>query len=276
VNTAFSNNKRVLVVSGEPRVLARLKQELGEYFDIGIAASSEAALSSLRAYETAAVAVCFGEGREDGFASLSGVLEFTGGSGIPVLVLASHVNDADEIAAFGMGASDYAEIRRGAALAARIKRRINDSARGVEAALAAPSKPPEAALAGKTILVVDDIEINRDIIAGMLEGIEGLTLDFAADGKEVVEKCQTGDVRYSLILMDVQMPVMDGLEAAEAIRRFEHSGASAGASAIPIIAVTAGDSKEEIARCLKAGMDGYIKKPMEYDDLVSVIAANIL
>jgi len=123
-------------------------------------------------------------------------------------------------------------------------------------------------LVNKTILVADDVELNRDIIKTILSVIEGLKVEFASDGKEAVEKFEKDPNLYSFILMDVQMPVMDGLEATRTIRRLSCENARE----IPIIAVTASVDEKEIELCLKAGMNDILEKPIIYDKILTVVA----
>jgi len=125
----------------------------------------------------------------------------------------------------------------------------------------------EALLNGKSIIIADDIEINRDIVALILSGIEGLRLEFAEDGKQVVEIFSRDPDAYSLILMDVYMPVMSGLEATLMIRSMDIKKAKD----IPIIAITADVEEKNIAEYYKAGMNSYIEKPMDYDNIVSLM-----
>ena len=87
----------------------------------------------------------------------------------------------------------------------------------------------------------------------------------ASNGREAVEVCKHQKV--DMVLMDVQMPEMDGFEATAAIRRGENGNGAR----IPIIAMTAHALEGDKARCLKAGMDAYIAKPIKPDDLVALI-----
>ena len=114
-------------------------------------------------------------------------------------------------------------------------------------------------LKGLNILVAEDIEINWMIISGMLSMI-GITSEQAENGRVCVEKMRTAaDGTYDLIFMDVQMPEMNGLDAARAIRQLENPRAAS----IPIVAMTAEAFSENVTECLDAGMNGHIAKPID-------------
>ena len=123
-----------------------------------------------------------------------------------------------------------------------------------------PQEPPtqaEAALSvvsGARVLLVEDNELNQEVARELLQGA-GLVVDIAADGQQAVDKVRAGD--YDLVLMDVQMPVMDGLEATRLIRA---SGDRAG---LPIIAMTANASDSDRSACLNAGMNDHVAKPID-------------
>jgi len=271
--------KRVLIVSGEPRILAEIKMELMEHFDVSIAASGDAATSALEMNSMAAVVIYIPESCEKAFSVFADISGFVNKKKIPVIFLAEKGNDEDENAAFMVGAVDYSTRRHGTlnALISRIKLRIKASEyekqllSGESASSSVPADL-EAVLNNKTILVVDDLELNRYIIYDMFSEIEGLTLEFAGDGREAVDKFAEEPNRYSLILMDVQMPGMDGLEATRTIRSLSCERARE----IPIIAVTGGVEEREIELCLEAGMDDFIEKPMSYDKLLAVIAEHFI
>lgn len=123
------------------------------------------------------------------------------------------------------------------------------------------------AIAGKHLLLVDDIAINRMIIREMLDGYK-LTIDEATDGSEALEKYLNSPVgTYDFILMDIQMPDMDGYEATKRIRA---SGREDSAS-VPIIAMTANAFKDDVDRAIDAGMDGHVPKPVEFHTLMERI-----
>ena len=124
----------------------------------------------------------------------------------------------------------------------------------------ADSGPAEASRAlrrrhaGAAVLVVEDDALNREIARLMLEDA-GLTVSEARDGREAVEAARERD--FALILMDMQMPVMDGLEATQAIRQLPRHART------PIVAMTANAFSDDRQRCLEAGMDDFIAKPVE-------------
>jgi len=117
-------------------------------------------------------------------------------------------------------------------------------------------------LAGSRVLLVEDNAINQQVALEMLSGA-GLTIDIAVNGKEAVEA--VARERYDAVLMDVQMPEMDGLEATRVIRGDRrHAG-------LPIIAMTAHSMKGDLERCLEAGMNDYISKPVDRAKLFSTL-----
>ena len=114
-------------------------------------------------------------------------------------------------------------------------------------------------LAGMNILIAEDNDINWEIISTML-GIFGITSQRAENGRICVDKmAEAEEGRYDLIFMDVQMPEMNGLDATRHIRKLENKWAAS----IPIIAMTADAFSENVAECLKAGMNGHIAKPID-------------
>ena len=116
------------------------------------------------------------------------------------------------------------------------------------------------------ILIVDDVSINQLISLKLIGKTGEHFIDCAGNGREAVEKWQQGS--FDLIFMDVQMPVMDGLEATRMIRRFEEGEGRP----VHICAMTANAMKEVGALCRQAGMDSYIAKPVREKDLFAVLA----
>ena len=115
------------------------------------------------------------------------------------------------------------------------------------------------------LLLVEDVAINRELVKTVLAPFD-IEIDTAEDGVAAIEAF--GQAAYDLVLMDVQMPVMDGLTAT---RRLRASSLPAAATT-PIIAMTANVLPEQIAKCLDAGMDGHLGKPMNPSELLNAIA----
>ena len=123
-------------------------------------------------------------------------------------------------------------------------------------------------LKGKKILLVEDNELNREIATDILEE-EGIIIDTAEDGDVAVEKLRSAaEGQYDLILMDIQMPRMDGYEATKAIRNLPGKYASE----IPIIAMTANAFEEDRQNALDAGMNGHLAKPIEIPKLLEMLS----
>ena len=117
---------------------------------------------------------------------------------------------------------------------------------------------------GYHILLAEDVEINREIVAALLEPTL-LKIDYAENGREALEMFAAEPEKYNLIFMDVQMPEIDGLEATRKIRALDIPKAAT----IPIIAMTANAFREDIDKCLEAGMDGHLGKPLDFEDVLS-------
>jgi len=124
----------------------------------------------------------------------------------------------------------------------------------------------DISLEGKRILLAEDIEINRMIVREILAG-SGVVIDEAADGKEACSKfMDSPEWYYDCILMDIQMPVMNGYEATQNIRRSNRAD-----NAIPIISMTANALKEDVDHAYSIGVDDHIAKPIDFDACIKTI-----
>jgi len=122
---------------------------------------------------------------------------------------------------------------------------------------------------GTRLLLVEDNEINREFASELLQSMN-VAVDTAVDGAEAVMKVQGGD--YDLVLMDIQMPVMDGLEAATRIRALAEKPGGERYAALPIIAMTALAMAEDAEKSRQAGMNGHITKPVDPEWLTTTLA----
>jgi signal transduction histidine kinase/DNA-binding response OmpR family regulator len=144
---------------------------------------------------------------------------------------------------------------------------------------------------GRRILLVEDVDINREIVQALLEPT-GLKIDCAENGLEAVRMYSDAPEIYDMILMDVQMPKMDGYEATRRIREIEAKNATSMEfpkeqkttsftegktrsynrdlhGQIPIVAMTANVFREDIEKCLEAGMDNHLGKPLNFDEVLN-------
>jgi len=141
----------------------------------------------------------------------------------------------------------------------------------------ARGEPTEAAAAAEShgddgdlrLLAAEDNPTNRQVLQAVMDSL-GIDVDIVPDGQEAVEAWRTGG--YDLILMDIQMPVMDGIAAAREIRSLE---AKEGRRRIPIVALTANALTHQIEEYLAAGMDGHVAKPIEIAKLYEAISATL-
>ena len=124
---------------------------------------------------------------------------------------------------------------------------------------------------GCRIMLAEDNEINAEIVIAMLEST-GILIDHVWDGQEVIDKYNASpDGFYDLILMDVQMPRIDGLEATRTIRASSRQDAQT----IPIIALTANAFRQDMENALDSGMNDYLSKPIDPDKLIRLIASSV-
>ena len=141
-----------------------------------------------------------------------------------------------------------------------------------ETAKAAQSeKQAETVFAGKTLLLVDDSEDNREVARTLLEEL-GFIVNTAENGEEAVEIIAAADAgEYSAVLMDIEMPVKNGYSAAKLIRSLRNKELAS----VPIVALTAKAFSEDIAACYKAGMNGHIAKPINMEKVIDTLSGLI-
>tara|TARA_R110002072_G_scaffold238329_1_gene395673 strand:- start:7080 stop:7556 length:477 start_codon:yes stop_codon:yes gene_type:complete len=118
------------------------------------------------------------------------------------------------------------------------------------------------------ILLAEDHEVNQLVAVTMLEMLGYTNVDIVENGEDAIQRLQ--EKKYDIVLMDIRMPICDGIEASRRIRQnfnYTNKVSASFDSNIPIIALTANSSKEDIEACLEAGMNGYISKPLDMKQL---------
>ncbi|MEO8249334.1 MAG: response regulator [Burkholderiales bacterium] len=198
-----------------------------------------------------------------------------------VVVVSSYGSDTLQISAHGLSASEFVskpvlpeDLRRlldwtreplapvaVPAPAAALTRPAAPAAPSATTHARAPAQPVNNALEGLRVLVVEDNALNQEIACELLR-MRGVQVHLAGNGLEALEQLAAqGPSAFDVVLMDLQMPVMDGLEAARRLRRqapFKH---------LPVLAMTAHAMAEEIEQCRAVGMQGHITKPIDPADL---------
>jgi len=125
--------------------------------------------------------------------------------------------------------------------------------------------------AGRRILLVEDVQINQEIVITVLDPTR-IEIDCAEDGAKAVRMFSEAPEKYDMIFMDVQMPEMDGYEATRRIRELNHPKAKT----VPIVAMTANVFREDIQKCLEAGMNGHIGKPLDFNEVLDQLRDYLL
>jgi len=127
---------------------------------------------------------------------------------------------------------------------------------------------------GKRLLLAEDVEINREILLSVFEPVE-IEIDCAVNGEEALRMFKADPDKYDLIFMDMQMPQMDGLEATREIRKYEAEldAAETGSMRppVPIIAMTANVFKDDVEKCIEAGMNAHIGKPLDFNEVMKIM-----
>lgn len=187
------------------------------------------------------------------------------GSDVPIIILSAYDWSAVEEEAHRAGVNGFISKplfkSRLVYLFNQIAQKDKDTERVEEESLA------KVNLSGRRILLVEDNELNREIAEEII-GETGVAVESAENGQDALEKFQKSDESYyDMILMDIQMPVMNGYEATRAIRKLPRKDAVK----IPIIAMTANAFTEDIQRSKNAGMDEHLTKPLDIEQLMKCL-----
>jgi len=265
-DTSALADKRLLILEADEKLRARYTRYLGEFgLEYRLVSSAGEALDALTEADF----------RQQGYSAvLIGSRQENSGS---VFDIAAYLSKAYPVCKIVLVSDDnweqieYQAMRSGIAgfiplpffrksLLSGLDRLLREE-EGAESAAAYPD------LAGRRILLAEDNMINREIAREMLS-VTGAEIDAAEDGRQAVDMYLAAEEgAYSIILMDVQMPVMDGYAATRAIR----ASGRGDAALVPIFAMTANTFAEDIARAREAGMNGHIAKPVDVNLLMQAL-----
>jgi two-component system sensor histidine kinase/response regulator len=255
---------RVLVVDDHSTSLRNLEEQLRALgCEVECAGGGRAALAALEQHERSAIALVLLDAampEMDGLVVARAMRDEPRFRAIPVVLMQTAGAEPDP---------DHRHLGISASVTKPV--RLHHLLRALAAATGAPAEPPAAvetpkpesaslATLGLRVLFAEDHTVNQAVAVRMCERL-GVRADVAANGREAVTA--VGRRRYDAVLMDLQMPEMDGLEATREIRRIE----AARGGHLPIIALTAHAMASELDRCLAAGMDDCISKPVHPDEL---------
>jgi signal transduction histidine kinase/DNA-binding response OmpR family regulator/HPt (histidine-containing phosphotransfer) domain-containing protein len=261
--------RRLLIVEDNPTNRATLEhQAQGWGMRIETAPDGETALAMLRDAASrgepfAVAAVDMKMPRMDGLELVKAIRSDRTLATLPTVMMTS-LGREDEIAsARQAGAAAYVgkPVRRDEFHNAVVQLLYPSKERAAGGRAAPPAR---ARLEGR-VLVAEDNPVNQEVAVGMLESL-GLTVDVADNGREAVDRFS--ETRYDLVLVDCQMPELDGFGATAEIRRLE----AAGGGHVPIVALTANALEGDREICVAAGMDDYLAKPFSREQLTSVLS----
>jgi signal transduction histidine kinase/DNA-binding response OmpR family regulator/ferredoxin len=267
---AFPKDLRVLVVEDDPDLLDHFVRSLAEF---GVVPDS--AKNGAEAEKHAAVSVYDAVFVETRLSFGAEGKNFAGEAGLKTAETLTRLLDPEKIIMF-CSFLEWNRIEENAA-ALGIKRRLGKPmflstlfeaiCPTTEAVISVDKHEERPDFSGVFLLLAEDIDINREIFRAILEDT-GINVEIAENGQVALNMFRENPGKYDIIIMDVQMPEMDGIEATQAIRAIDTQEAKN----IPIVAMTANVFKEDIERCLVAGMNDHLKKPVEEKALLEKIS----
>ncbi len=268
---ALVRDSRVLVLEPNPAARVALSGLLSQFGCTTIAvADSAEARSLLTSPAPAPFDVMFVNsalGQSDGLTFGRQLLALQLPS-VPALILSCDIDSPpapETLAAAGFAAALTKPLRRIELLQSLLKALQAEHHLEAEHSAARDRAGFENAALGRAVLIAEDNPVNQQVAKRMLEHL-GCVVSVVGNGRDAVEACDQR--RFALVLMDIQMPLMDGLEATREIRRREPSG-----QRMPIVALTASAITGELERCIAAGMDQLLTKPIDIARLRDTLAA---
>jgi CheY-like chemotaxis protein len=268
-SVAQLQGRRVLVVDDDPIARDQLATTLVSWkLDVSVAASGTSALAKTR--EAAASGAPFDlvlmdwkMPGQNGVEAAEAIRADAGDAPPPLVVMVSAFGRADVFeAAKRAGIESFLVKPVDPSLLLETIQSLFSTTDGARET--APVDVPTERLRGTHVLVAEDNEINQQIVDHLLKRL-GITVQFANNGRDAVEAVLTAENPFDAVIMDVQMPEMDGLEATRLIRRHVD------AATLPIIAMTAHAMEEERQLCLAAGMNDHLTKPVDPKNLTRTL-----
>jgi two-component system sensor histidine kinase/response regulator len=263
-------NLRVLIVDDDPGVRDVLARTLGAWsMQVSSVSSGDAALVAIDAAEEHGtpfdlVLMDWQMPRMDGIAAARELRKNTASGRIPIIIMVTSYARQDIITtATSVGIEAVLVKPVDPSLLLEAITSAFDRVEGKPRTLVMPV-PANEDLGGVRLLIAEDNDINQEIVHGLLARSGAIT-EFVGNGRLAVERVLSGTQHYDAVLMDVQMPELDGLEATRLIRR------RISAEALPIIAMTAHAMEEERRRCLDAGMNDHVAKPLDPRALIATL-----
>ena len=237
--------------------------------EIVLARTSQEAMDALGAGPFQCMVLDLALGDEDGFDLLGRLQSDPELSSLPVIVHTARDLTQEEETRLRRYAEtiiikDARSPERLLAETALFLHRVEADLPPAKRAMLAELRAPEAVFEGKRVLIVDDDVRNVFALTSLLES-RGMVVDFAEDGRRALDKFEDDPTAYDLVLMDIMMPNMDGYEAIRALR------ARPVLASLPIIAVTAKAMKKDREQCMAAGASDYVTKPVDPDQLLSLM-----
>ncbi|MCL2757516.1 MAG: response regulator, partial [Coriobacteriia bacterium] len=264
------NDVRVLAVDDDPDILEFFAHTIAGFgLSCDTATSGEEALALAK--RNGAYTFYFVEWKMPGISGLefSKALQAQGHSAASFVVILSSAVDWIAIEEEAKEAGVYKIITK-PLFPSPIMDTINECLGMSHKALLNTESDCDGIFAGHRILLAEDVEINREIVLALLEHT-GIEIDCAENGAEAVRMFYEGRETYEMIFMDVQMPETDGYEATRRIRTLGVPESTT----IPIIAMTANVFREDVEKCLAAGMNGHIGKPLKLDEVLHYLRLHL-
>ena len=251
---------RLLVVDSAPRTRDYFRELAGQW---GIACDTAGNMPEAKALlANGSYSMCFIEwdSADEAGAELAHFIRQEYGPEIPIIIMSAAEKTFFETNIDGV---DLRRFLSKPVFPSEIAAAINDCFSGQAPASTKENTGEQNSFAGYRVLLAEDVELNKEIVLALLAPTM-LEVDWAENGRVALEMYKAAPEQYDMIFMDVQMPDMDGYEATRQIRALEVPRAKW----VPIVAMTANVFREDVERCMEAGMDDHLGKPLDFAEVM--------